>query len=149
MPFFNKPMEPSTMLDHTSIAVLDFAQSLNFYDATLATLGYKRLCTFDTPEGKYAGFGIATAIRPALWLGQSGKPDEVVGQARGVHLAFVAPNVEAVDAWYKQCLALGGKDNGAPGPRTHYHSGYYGAFIIDPNGWRIEACTHAYTASTA
>ena len=52
--------------------------------------------------------------------------------------------VEAVQQWYAKCLELGGKDNGAPGPRPEYHPGYFGAFIIDPNGWRIEACFHQY-----
>jgi len=51
---------------------------------------------------------------------------------------FVAPNIEAIHQWYAKCLELGGIDNGAPGPRPEYHPGYYGAFIVDPNGWRIE-----------
>ena len=133
------------MLDHTSIAVVDFAQSLAFYDATLGALGYKRHCAFDTQDGKYAGYGTETGVRPGFWIAQAGKSSEAVGQARGVHMAFVAPNAQAVDAWYKACLAHGGKDNGAPGTRSHYHPGYYGAFIIDPSGWRIEACFHFYT----
>lgn len=82
-----------------------------------------------------------------FWVGAEDVPakaEEQVGKARGVHIAFRAPSVAAVEAWYKKCLELGGVDNGAPGPRPHYHPGYYGAFIVDPNGWRIEACFHQY-----
>ena len=73
-----------------------------------------------------------------------GLDSEDVGKARGVHMAFSAPNAEAVAEWYDKALKLGGKDNGAPGVRPEYHPGYFGAFIIDPSGWRIEACFHGY-----
>lgn len=135
------------MIDHTSFAVKNFEKSLMFYDKSLATLGYDRLINIDIPEVKAAGYGIQHKPRPSFWLSDRGNnPAEEIGNALGVHLAFEAPSVEAVNQWYKICLELGGKDNGAPGPRAHYHSGYYGAFIIDPNGWRIEACFHQYVA---
>jgi len=67
-----------------------------------------------------------------------------VGQAAGFHVGFVASNVEPVHKWYEKYLEIGREDNGAPGPRPEYHPGYYGAFIIDPNGWRIEACFQNY-----
>lgn len=133
------------MIDHTSFAVKDFEKSLTFYDKSLAALGYERLVNIDIPDVKVAGYGIQHKPRPSFWISDRGyNPSEQIGNALGVHLAFMAPSVDAVDAWYKICLELNGKDNGAPGPRAHYHPGYYGAFIIDPNGWRIEACFHQY-----
>ncbi len=133
------------MLDHLSFAVIDYDKSLAFYDATLAILGYQREITLDFPGVKAAGYGDG-GLRPGLWISAGGQPNEAIGKAQGVHIAFKAPNVAAVQQWYQKCLDLGGKDNGEPGPRPHYHEGYYGAFIIDPNGWRIEACYHQYRA---
>lgn len=133
------------MLDHFSFCVKDYDQSLKFYDETLAILGYERLMTFDAPEQKVAGYGCEG--RPSFWMGvdhTTPKKDEFIGKAQGFHLAFKASDVNAVQDWYQKCLELGGKDNGAPGVRPEYHPGYYGAFVFDPNGWRIEACFHGY-----
>ena len=131
------------MIDHTSFAVAHFEQSRAFYDKTLAILGYEPIVDINSPEVKVVGYG--TPPKPSFWLSDRGyNPSEAVGNALGLHVAFLAPSVEAVNKWYQMCLALGGKDNGAPGPRTQYHPGYYGAFIVDPNGWRIEACLHHY-----
>lgn len=132
------------MIDHVSLAVKDFAEGLKFYDATLAILGYKRLMTFDLPEVKAAGYG--KDPKPSFWISPDGMgpEDEVIGKGKGVHVAFLAEKVEDVQEWFKTCLANGGKSNGEPGPRAHYHPGYYGAFVVDPNGWRIEACLHHY-----
>jgi catechol 2,3-dioxygenase-like lactoylglutathione lyase family enzyme len=126
------------MLDHTSISVKDYAQSLKFYDETLKILGYDRLMTFD--HIATAGYGANN--KPSFWISSQGKSEESIGAARGVHFAFRAPNRAAVDTWYAKALELGGTDNGKPGLRPQYHADYYGAFIIDPNGWRIEACCH-------
>ena len=133
------------MLDHISFSVNDYQQSVKFYDATLRELGIERLMTFDEDEQQVAGYGIGCNL--CFWIGAEVNPNqqEHVGQARGLHVAFQAPNAEAIQAWYKKCLELGGKDNGAPGRRPEYHPGYYSAFIIDPNGWRIEAVMHNYT----
>ena len=134
------------MLDHFSLSVKDYPQSLFFYDETLKILGYDRVITIDMPEHqvKCVGYGLNEGKRPYFWISPMGLSTEEVGQARGFHMAFTAPSQEAVVAWYHKCLELGGKDNGAPGPRAEYHPGYFGAFIIDPNGWRIEAVTHHY-----
>lgn len=133
------------MIDHTSFAVGNFEKSITFYDKTLGSLGYECIFNIEIPEVRAAGYG--TPPKPSFWLSDRGyDPSEEIGNALGVHVAFLAPSVEAVNQWYKICLELGGKDNGAPGPRAHYHPGYYGAFIIDPNGWRIEACYHKYEA---
>ncbi len=132
----------SIMIDHTSIAVSDFTKALHFYDATLGELGYTRLMIFE--DSQTAGYGANN--KPAFWISTQGNSEEFIGKARGVHIAFLAPNVETINNWYQRCLKLGGVDNGAPGPRKEYHPGYYGAFIIDPDGWRIEACLHDYKA---
>ncbi|OJW52520.1 MAG: hypothetical protein BGO67_06155 [Alphaproteobacteria bacterium 41-28] len=132
------------MIDHISFSVKNFEQSQDFYDKTLSILGYERLMNFDTEEHQVAGYG--KNGKPSFWIGDSslsGKEEEV-GKAKGFHVGFLAPDVASVHQWYEKCLELGGTDNGAPGPRAEYHPGYYGAFIIDPNGWRIEACFQTY-----
>mgnify|MGYP000314165542 CR=1 FL=1 len=132
------------MLDHISFSVHCFQSSLEFYDETLKILGIIRLMTFDTKEHQVAGYGIDG--KPSFWIGVDAKPnnEEFVGKARGFHVTFKGPNVEAIKAWHQKCVELGGIDNGAPGPRPEYHPGYYAGFIIDPNGWRIEAVLHDY-----
>lgn len=132
------------MLDHISFSVNDYQESLSFYDETLKILGYDRLMNFDLGEQKVVGYG--EGHKPSFWIGvgNPGQESESVGKAKGLHVAFKASSVEAIQTWYKKCLELGGTDNGAPGPRPEYHPGYYGAFIVDPNGWRIEACLHHY-----
>jgi len=134
------------MIDHLSFSVNDFEKSVQFYDSTLAILGYQRLMTFDTPHERVAGYG--KDGKPHFWIGigSDARKDEEVGRARGFHIAFLAPSTDAVDAWYQKCLELSGRNNGKPGPRAEYHPGYYGAFIIDPNGWRLEAVLHNYQA---
>ena len=133
-----------TVLDHVSFSVSNYIQSLSFYDETLRLLGIERLMNFDTGEGKIAGYGIKG--RPSFWISYAiaPKPEESIGKAQGLHIAFRAPSVKAIQEWHKKCLELGGIDNGAPSPRPQYHPGYYGAFIIDPNGWKIEASLHDY-----
>jgi catechol 2,3-dioxygenase-like lactoylglutathione lyase family enzyme len=132
------------MIDHVSFSVNDFHKSLKFYDETLQILGYERLMTFDTPEHQVAGYGAGD--KPYFWIGAETNPrgDEWIGRSRGFHIAFKAPHRAAIHVWHQKCLELGGQDNGTPGPRPEYHPGYYAGFIIDPNGWRIEAVLHDY-----
>lgn len=132
------------MLDHISISVKDFQQSVEFYDQTLKILGITRLMTFDTSEHQVAGYGIGG--KPYFWIGteEHSNSEEFIGKARGFHIAFKGQNIESINAWHDKCLKLGGIDNGAPGPRPEYHPGYYAGFIIDSNGWRIEAVLHDY-----
>ena len=124
------------MLDHFSIVVKDFDQSLLFYDETLKLLGYVRMEFLEDKEkkSKTAGYGEKSKPRPGFWISTLGDPKESVRMAQGVHIAFIAPNVKAIDAWHLKAMALGGKDNGTPGTRPNYHAGFYGAYIIDPNG---------------
>lgn len=123
------------MLDHISLGVKDLKKAQAFYDAVLKPLGYKRV--WDIEGG--AGYG-PNAREPRFWLSEPEK-----GQAKsapGAHIAFVAANRARVRAFHDAALAAGGKDNGAPGLRPNYHPHYYGAFIIDPDGNRIEAVCH-------
>ena len=81
----------------------------------------------------FTGYGDA---RPFFWIGAGGGP----GSA---HVAFGAKDRTTVDAFYAAAIAAGGRDNGGPGLRPHYHASYYGAFVLDPDGNNIEAVTHA------
>lgn len=121
------------MLDHVGISVSDFARSKGFYEAALAPLGITCLMTVAAGEDSFAGFG---RERPQFWIG-SGQ-----AQAPGVHVAFSSPDRKTVDAFHAAAVAAGGKDNGAPGLRPHYHPDYYGAFVLDPDGHNIEAVCH-------
>jgi hypothetical protein len=100
--------------------------------------------TINKPEGQTAGYGYGH--KPSFWISPMGRDNEEIGKARGMHIAFLATSVDALNKWYELCLQYGGKCNGKPGPRPEYHPGYYGAFVIDPNGWRIEACLHDFKA---
>ena len=130
------------MLDHVSISVSDYDKSLKFYDSSLAILGYNRIITIDNEHAQCAGYGKEN--KPHFWISPMGDPNETLGGARGLHFAFLAPDANTIGQWYQHCLNSGATDNGAPGPRP-YHPHYYGAFVIDPDGWRIEACYHEHS----
>lgn len=132
------------MIDHVSISVKDYQNSLIFYDATLSILGYKRSLTINIEEFNVQTAGYGVNEKPYFWISPMGLESEEIGRAKGLHIAFTAPDIESVNKWHKKCLELGATDNGAPGYRTEYHPGYYAAFIIDPNGWRIEAVFHKF-----
>lgn len=120
------------MLDHVSIGVRDVAASQKFYDAALKPLGYERL---SSGEGS-AGYGHGKAIH--LWLGETEHPVKA-DMRSGLHFCFVAETRKAVDAFYAGAIKAGGKDNGKPGVRADYSENYYAAFVIDPDGYRLEA----------
>ena len=125
------------MLDHVGIPVSDYARSKAFYLLALAPLGYDLVMEVSSKETggeSHAGFGAKG--RPQFWIG-GGKP--IKGM---VHFAFMAKDRAAVDAFHAAALKAGGKDNGAPGLRPHYHANYYGAFVLDPDGHTIEAVCH-------
>ena len=118
------------MIDHTGVAVTDIAKSKAFYRAALAPLGYALIMEWE----QYAGFGVPP--KPDFWIGE-GKPN-----TPPLHVAFRAEDRHQVAAFYTAALAAGGRDNGAPGLRPHYHADYYGAFVLDPDGHNIEAVCH-------
>jgi catechol 2,3-dioxygenase-like lactoylglutathione lyase family enzyme len=121
------------MITHISIGVRDIDRSKRFYDTVLEPLGYKRLRAARTLLGY--GYGRDSI---AFWVFSAERP-VLVDEKSGLHFCFTAPNANAVDAFHAAALRAGGRDNGAPGPRPQYSADYYAAFIIDPDGYRIEA----------
>jgi catechol 2,3-dioxygenase-like lactoylglutathione lyase family enzyme len=126
------------MIDHVGFAVTNLHASKTFYEAALAPLGIAILMTA-TPEQTEAGgtaIGFGKDDKPSFWIGDN----ERVGE--GTHIAFTADARDQVDAFYQGAMAAGGRDNGAPGIRAHYHPNYYAAFVLDPDGMNIEAVCH-------
>ncbi|MGB7100745.1 MAG: VOC family protein [Xanthobacteraceae bacterium] len=119
------------MIDHISIGVRDVAKSKQFYDAALKPLGYQCL---SKGEGSL-GYG-AEAV--ALWISAVDRPVPP-DMKSGLHFCFTAPDRGSVDAFHAAALKTGGRDNGKPGLRDNYGPGYYAAFVVDPDGYRIEA----------
>ncbi len=119
------------MFNHISIGVRDVARTKAFYDAALKPLGYKCLSDGETSLG-YGKDAVA------LWIGASEKPVPA-DEASGLHFCFDAPSRESVAAFHKAALGAGGKDNGKAGLRPDYGPNYYAAFVVDPDGYRLEA----------
>lgn len=118
------------MIDHMGLPVQDTAASKRFYEQALAPLGYgivmefEQACAFGPPG------------RPQFWV-VPGTPSP-----SAQHIAFAARDRAGVDAFYAAAMAAGGQDNGPPGERPIYHPGYYGAFVLDPDGYNVEAVCH-------
>lgn len=119
------------MLNHVSIGVRNIAKAKKFYDEALKPLGYT--CLSDGADS--LGYG---GDAPFLWIGKSAKPVPADTES-GLHFCFDAPTRKSVDAFHKAALAAGGKDNGKPGLRMDYGENYYAAFVVDPDGYRLEA----------
>lgn len=135
------------MIDHTGLSVSRYEECKRFYAAALKPLGYELLIELtDEKTGAVyaAGFGVPPR-QPAYGLDQHA--DFWIGpgpaQQPPVHIAFRAEGRAAVDAFYAAAMAAGGRDNGPPGLRPHYHPHYYAAFVLDPDGNNIEAVCHA------
>jgi catechol 2,3-dioxygenase-like lactoylglutathione lyase family enzyme len=127
------------MIDHVGFPVKDYAKSVAFYRAALAALGYSVIMEVpgDKTESYAAAAGFGADGKPDFWIGGEG------GLTGVLHVAIVAKSRAAVDAFHKTALAAGGRDNGTPGLRPHYHPDYYAAFVLDPDGHNIEAVCHA------
>jgi catechol 2,3-dioxygenase-like lactoylglutathione lyase family enzyme len=128
------------MIDHIALVVKDYARAKAFYTRALAPLGYALIME---PRPNVGGFG--KDGKPAFWIGEGSPSYWGNGHAAGaapVHVAFIAQSRAAVNAFYEAAIAAGAKDFGAPGLRPLYHPGYYGAFVIDPDGNDVEAVTH-------
>ncbi|WP_435102633.1 VOC family protein [Arhodomonas sp. AD133] len=117
-------------LDHLSIRVSDAQRSRAFYTAVLAPLGIELVAELNG----WHGFGRDDV--PAFWFCAAEQPQ------RPLHIAFAAPSRAAVDAFHAAALAVGARDNGAPGVRTAYHPVDYRAYVFDPDGHNIEAVCH-------
>ena len=117
-------------IDHVVIKVRDLAASRTFYEAALRPLGV----VVEEDDGGFA-------------IGPEGAEDLVLVQADGdpsgpLHIAFLAATRDEVDGFHAAAIAAGARDNGGPGLRPRYHAGYYGAFVIDPDGHNVEAVHH-------
>jgi catechol 2,3-dioxygenase-like lactoylglutathione lyase family enzyme len=121
------------IIDHLTIGVSDLEASRRWYTEALAPLGFREIGSW-SDAGREISFGLESAND----FGLSDKY-EVGGQ---LHIAFAAETKEQVDAFHAAALAAGGRDNGAPGPRPEYSEGYYGAFVLDPDGHNVEAVFH-------
>ena len=120
------------MLDHVSIQCADVAASAGFYDAVLATIGGSRVMDF----GTFIGYGVPP--KPDFWIGERQTGDGF----RENHLAFAAPDRAGVRAFYDAAIAAGAESMFEPREWPEYHSGYYGAFVRDPDGNNVEAVCH-------
>jgi catechol 2,3-dioxygenase-like lactoylglutathione lyase family enzyme len=127
------------MIDHMTVLVSDYTRSVKFYLQALKPLGYAMTMQLDDvsypqlPAAFFAGLGVSG--KPDLWL----RPNQVVVPT---HVAFRAESRAVVDAFYREALAAGGTGNGEPGLRPEYHASYYAAFVLDPDGYNIEAVCH-------
>jgi len=127
------------MLHHLSLGVRALDAAATFYDAVLGALGYRRV--FEDDDA--IGYGIADGEDLLCLKLRS----DTTPPGAGFHLAFAAPRREAVDAFHAAGLRSGGRDNGAPGLREDYGPDYYAAFLVDPDGHRIEAVTKTPAAA--
>ena len=120
------------MLNHVSVGVTDFARAAKFYDAVLATLGYKRVVDY-SPHA--IGYG---TDRPEFWIGAP-HDQRPMSAGNGTHLGFSARSKAQVLKFHEVALREGGSNNGEPGPRPDYGPEYYGAFVYDLDGNKLEA----------
>jgi catechol 2,3-dioxygenase-like lactoylglutathione lyase family enzyme len=125
------------MIDHIGLAVSNIERSKAFYLNALKPLGIGVVMEVSAKEtGGDAHTGFGKDNKAFFWIGTGNKPKG------GAHVAFTAQTRAEVDSFYRAALAGGGRDNGAPGPRPHYHKHYYGAFVLDPDGNNTEAVCH-------
>lgn len=122
------------MLDHTSIPVANLDRSARFYDAVLATLGYSRR----KQSLNAVGYGPDSCLAPVFWI-LSADGNETARAGRGMHISFQAPSRDSVDAFHTTALSSGGINAGLPGERPQYTQPFYGGFVLDPDGFKIEA----------
>jgi len=125
------------MIDHIGFPVSDYERAKAFYGAALAPLDYVLVLEVRQSDNDAPAAGFGANGKPDFWIGGEG------GLDKPLHVAILAKNRAAVDAFYHAAIAAGGRDNGAPGIRAHYHPDYYGAFVLDPDGHNIEAVCHA------
>jgi len=121
-------------ISHVSLGVANLDKSAAFYDATLGGLGYTRQLEV---EGAAIAYGEQW---PELWIGIPLDAERPASGGNGTHIAFTAASHDAVDAFYQAAMANGAQDAGAPGLRPDYGPTYYGAFVLDLDGNKIEAC---------
>ncbi|WP_299361624.1 VOC family protein [uncultured Paracoccus sp.] len=126
------------MIDHVGLRVAALDRARAFYDEALKPLGMSVLIEVDEQQtgGRGGHLGYGRDGKPDFWVGTGGPA------VSGVHVALAAADRATVDAFHAAALKAGGRDNGAPGLRPEYHPGYYGGFVLDPDGNNIEAVFH-------
>jgi catechol 2,3-dioxygenase-like lactoylglutathione lyase family enzyme len=117
------------LIDHLALRVRDVRRSRTFYERALEPFGVKVVESSQGPGFAIEGGG-------DFWIGEGEPP------AAPVHVAFAAADRATVDKFHRAAVEAGGRDNGAPGLRPHYHAGYYAAYVIDPDGNNVEAVFH-------
>ncbi len=117
------------LIDHLALRVRDLSRSRAFYERALEPFGVTAVESSQGPGFAIEGGG-------DFWIGEGDPP------AAPVHVAFAAADRATVDKFHRAAVEAGGRDNGAPGLRPHYHAGYYAAFVIDPDGNNVEAVFH-------
>ncbi len=126
------------MISHVTVGSSDIVRAKAFYEKLMAPLGYVRV--YEAED--YFAYGETEASPPCFWVLPpfDGRPAE---RGNGWHCAFLAPSRAAVDAFHAAALGAGGSDEGAPGLRPQYTENYYGAYVRDPDGNKLQAvCTH-------
>jgi catechol 2,3-dioxygenase-like lactoylglutathione lyase family enzyme len=123
------------MIDHVGVIVTDYARSKAFYLQALAQTGHSRVVELTLDDGAQTA-GFCHADGSDFWIRQG---DAISPR---IHVAFRVSSRAAVDAFHQAAIAAGGRDHGAPGLRPQYHPNYYGAFVLDPDGYNIEAVCH-------
>lgn len=121
----------SSIIDHVTLGVSDFESARRFYDRVTPALGFR--CLWEKPS--MVAYGVEGADDFGLQLDDG-------SSRKGTHVAFRAPDRASVNRFHAEALAAGARDDGAPGLRAEYHGSYYAAFVIDPDGNRIEAVCH-------
>jgi catechol 2,3-dioxygenase-like lactoylglutathione lyase family enzyme len=129
-------------IDHVSVGVSNVTRSKAFYDAALAPLGMAPVYPVEI-NGQLVGVGYGVDQKPSFWI-QLPINGQQASMGNGVHIAFRSETRAGVDAFYLAALEQGGIEDGKPGLRTEYHPDYYGAFVRDPDGNKIEAVSHAH-----
>lgn len=124
-------MDSPSIMSHVSIGTNDFERAVGFYEKVLATVGARRVM-------EHPGAVAFGKQYPEFWV-QRPLDGGTASPGNGIHFGFVAASREQVQEFYRVALEEGGRDNGAPGPRPHYGEPYYGCFVLDPDGNKIEA----------
>lgn len=123
------------MFSHVTLGTNDYVKAERFYDAVMAVLGHPVMFKANGA----AAYGTPTGPKVFIVPPFDGKPAR---SGNGVHVAFLVQERATVDAFHAAALANGGSDEGAPGPRPHYHKNYYGAYVRDPDGNKLQAVCH-------
>jgi catechol 2,3-dioxygenase-like lactoylglutathione lyase family enzyme len=126
------------MLDHVSLGVSDLERSRRFYDGVLRPLGIVRIVDFQQRGSDYGAMAGSLGVEFTITIETS---DAL--PSRGMHVCFRAPDRAAVQAFHAAALRCGGRNDGEPGLRPEYHPDYFAAFVLDPDGHRVEAVCHA------